>query len=102
MRLSGGQRQRIALARALLTGAPVLVLDEASSHLDSESEQALLRALDALREHRTVLLIAHRPAMLARADRVAMLEGGRIVEQGTHRELLARQGAYASLMAADA
>lgn len=102
MRLSGGQRQRIALARALLTGAPVLVLDEASSHLDSESEQALLRALDALREHRTVLLIAHRPAMLARADRVVLLEGGRIVEQGTHRELLARQGAYASLMAADA
>jgi len=101
MRLSGGQRQRIALARALLTGAPVLVLDEASSHLDSESEQALLRALDALREHRTVLLIAHRPAMLARADRVALLEGGRIVEQGTHRELLALQGAYASLMAAD-
>ena len=102
MRLSGGQRQRIALARALLTGAPVLVLDEASSHLDSESEQALLRALDALREHRTVLLIAHRPAMLARADRVVLLEGGRIVEQGTHRELLALQGAYASLMAADA
>jgi ATP-binding cassette subfamily C protein CydCD len=102
MRLSGGQRQRIALARALLTGAPVLVLDEASSHLDSESEQALLRAQDALREHRTVLLIAHRPAMLARADRVALLEGGRIVEQGTHRELLALQGAYASLMAADA
>ncbi|OBY86513.1 ABC transporter ATP-binding protein [Delftia sp. JD2] len=101
MRLSGGQRQRIALARALLTGAPVLVLDEASSHLDSESEQALLRALDALREHRTVLLIAHRPAMLARADRVVLLEGGRIVEQGTHRELLALQGAYASLMAAD-
>lgn len=101
MRLSGGQRQRIALARALLTGAPVLVLDEASSHLDSESEQALLRVLDALREYRTVLLIAHRPAMLARADRVALLEGGRIVEQGTHRELLALHGAYASLMAAD-
>jgi ATP-binding cassette subfamily C protein CydCD len=78
------------------------VLDEASSHLDGESERALLCALDALRKHRTVLLIAHRPAMLACADRVALLEGGRIVEQGTHQELLARGAAYASLMAADA
>ncbi|MFF0598911.1 ABC transporter ATP-binding protein [Streptomyces antibioticus] len=97
-RLSGGQRQRIAIARAVLTGAPVLVLDEAVSSLDSESEAAVDRALRAVRAGRTTLVIAHRPSTLRTADTVVLLEEGRVVDVGPHEELLARCPAYRRLL----
>jgi len=96
--LSGGQRQRIAIARALLTGAPVLILDEASASLDNENERAFHRALGHLRENRAILLIAHRPATLRQADRVLLLENGQIIESGSHEALLATGGKYAALI----
>ena len=99
-RLSGGQRQRIAIARALLREAPVIVMDEAVSNLDSESEEALHAAMDEVRRGRTVLIIAHRPSTIRTADRILMLEGGRIVEDGTHEALLAKGGAYQRLILA--
>jgi len=96
-RLSGGEKQRIALARLLLKGPRVVVLDEATAHLDSESEAAVSRALDHALEGRTSVVIAHRLSTVRRADQILVIDGGRVVERGTHEDLLAKGGAYFDL-----
>jgi subfamily B ATP-binding cassette protein MsbA len=96
-RLSGGQRQRLAIARAVYKDAPILILDEATSQLDVESEALVARAISNLMTGRTTLVIAHRLSTVRRADRIVVLDGGRIVETGTHAELLTRNGLYRRL-----
>jgi thiol reductant ABC exporter CydD subunit len=98
--LSGGQRQRIAIARAVLKDAPIVLLDEATSHVDAENEAAIQRALERLTAHKTVLTIAHRLSTVRHADRILVLREGQIVEEGAHETLLRQEGAYARLMAA--
>jgi subfamily B ATP-binding cassette protein MsbA len=97
MQLSGGQRQRLAIARALYKDAPILVLDEATSALDTESELAVQEAIKRLTSNRTSLVIAHRLSTVQHADRIIMMDAGRIIESGNHTELLAKNGAYAHL-----
>ena len=97
VKLSGGQRQRLAIARAVLKDAPVLILDEATSSLDSESERHIQDAVEALRAGRTTLVIAHRLSTIEGADRIVVMDGGRIADTGTHAELLERNGLYAGL-----
>jgi ATP-binding cassette, subfamily B, bacterial len=98
VQLSGGQRQRIAIARAFLKDSPILILDEATSHLDTLSESHVRDALNALMVDRTTIVIAHRLSTIRAANLILMLDAGRVIESGTHAELLARRGLYARLV----
>jgi ATP-binding cassette subfamily B protein len=97
VRLSGGQRQRLSIARAFLKDAPILILDEPTSNVDATTEQQIFEALDRLAKGRTTLVISHRLATVQRADRIVVLADGRVVEQGTHHDLLRASGTYAGL-----
>ncbi len=97
IKLSGGERQRVAIARAILKNAPILIMDEATSSLDSESEQLIQKALENLMKEKTVIIIAHRLSTVAKMDRVVVMEKGKIVEEGTHNELIKTKGLYAKL-----
>ena len=99
VKLSGGQRQRVAIARVMLKDAPILLLDEATSALDSEVEAAIQQSLDGLMQGKTVIAIAHRLSTIAAMDRLIVMDGGHIVEEGTHAQLLAQGGIYARLWA---
>ena len=97
VKLSGGQRQRIAIARVLLKNSPILVLDEATSALDSEAEAAIQQSLFTLMENKTVIAIAHRLSTIAAMDRLVVMDQGKIIEQGTHQQLIKLNGIYATL-----
>ena len=99
VQLSGGQRQRVAIARAFLKDAPILILDEATSHLDTVSEQQIRAALDTLMADRTSIIIAHRLSTIQNADAILVMENGRVVEAGSHADLLARRATYARFVA---
>ncbi len=101
-RFSGGEKQRIAIARTILRNPPILVLDEATSALDTQTERAVQAALERLAEGRTVIAIAHRLSTVRDADQIVVVDRGRVVERGTHEELLALGGRYAALVARDA
>lgn len=95
--LSGGQRQRIALARAFLKDAPILIMDEATSALDNQSEKMIQQALEEIRQNRTVIIIAHRLSTIENADEIIVLDKGKLIEKGSHSQLLADNGLYANL-----
>jgi ABC-type multidrug transport system fused ATPase/permease subunit len=97
VKLSGGQRQRLAIARAILANPRIIILDEATSNLDTESEGFIQKSLSELMKDRTTIVIAHRLSTIRRADQILVIEGGQIAERGTHEELIAKQGRYYDL-----